>query len=148
MQSLPKQSDTLDNPTILTVVKMSPFYLNSYLMLVHLHLHFLEVNDNLPILKSNLVNNLKQFVRTGILAVVMVIRVIMAGITTYAASVVNITEIKTEVTAIQPSTNAINNKEQQQLVRAAHKAQEAKSIGTRQLKCKALVNISEILCYK
>ena len=36
---------------------------------------------------------------------------IMTGITTYAASVVNITELKTEATAIQPSTNVVNNKE-------------------------------------
>ena len=72
----------------------------------------------------------------------------MGASTMSAASVMSPTGLRTEVTAMQPSTVDINNNEQQQLAAAAHKAQEAQAMGTRQLKHKATDNISEIPRYK
>lgn len=78
----------------------------------------------------------------------MVIHAIMAAATMNAASAVSITELRTEVTAMQHSTVNADNKEQQQLKKAACKVQEARDMGTHQLKRKATNNISEIPCYK
>jgi hypothetical protein len=52
------------------------------------------------------------------------------------------------VTASQPSTADDNSKEHQQLEAAAHKAREAQASGTRQLKRKAVEQISKVPRYK
>jgi hypothetical protein len=145
------ENDTLDNLTASTVAEMSfPFhyYLSFYLMLFHLVLSLLGTSVNLLALKNSLGSTLRQFARTGILALVMVMHVITDVATMNAASVVSITELKTERIATLPSIIVVNSKEQQQLERAAHKAQEAKVMGTCQLKHKAVDSISEIPCYK
>jgi hypothetical protein len=116
------ENDTLNNPTASTVAKMSfPFhyYLSFYLMLFRLILFLLGTSINLLTLKNGLGSALRQFARTGILALAMVIHVITDIATMNAASVVSITELKTERNAMQPSIVIINSKEQQQLERAA-----------------------------
>ena len=65
-----------------------------------------------------------------------------------AASVVNLTQLRTKPTATQLSTVDANSKEQQQLKAAASKAQKAQATGTRQLKRKGDDQLSEIPRYK
>jgi hypothetical protein len=66
-----------------------------------------------------------------------------------AASEMSLTELKTGAPASPLSTvDGSNRRQQQQLVAAARKAQDARASGTRQLKRKADSLISEILRYK
>ena len=107
-----------------------------------------ERRDGPRVPKSSLVNKLKQSVKTGIWAIATVTRAILATATMSAASVVSITKLKTGASATLPSIANANSKEQQQLERAAHKAQDAQAAGTRQLKRKTADSISEIPRYK
>ena len=89
----------------------------------------------------------KQFVKTGIWAIVKVTHAVLGVGTMSVANVMGPIELRTGVAATQPSP-VKDNKKPQELAAAMRKAEEACASGTRQLKRKAAEQISEIPRYK
>ena len=104
--------------------------------------------DVLLTLYRGAANVRRPFARIGILVRAKVMHVTTVAGTMCAASVVNLTQLRTKPTAMQLSTVDANSKEQQQLKAAASKAQKAQATGTRQLKRKGDDQLSEIPRYK
>jgi hypothetical protein len=153
-----QQSDTIKNlkniilnsPTISTAVKMSYlslFFCSFFLKPPLLLLHLVE-RDICQTLKMVLVSVLRQSAAIGILGVVKWIHATTVAGTMCAVSVMDLTELRTKETALQPSFNNDSNRKQQQLVAAACKAHDAVASGTCQLKCKATDSISEFPHFK
>ena len=124
------------------------YYPNCYRLIEARPPPYQETRDALVILKKAVVSALRQFVKTGTLALVKAIRAAIIVGTMCAASAVGLTRPRIEPTALQLSTNDASNREQALLVAAASKAREAEAAGTRQLKRKATNQISEIPRYK